>query len=201
MNIAELQEYLQNVNITITAREIAGIWGMDETSYSRKKKVGTPIKYKNLKQLEEKLGINLTNTTSISTVTVNYYPEAIASCGNGTYTMSENYTKCEMPATFFKNKTMTGNYSMCHARGNSMYPLIWDGDYIICEHQNGMDIKNGDMYIFCYDDQIYLKRLTKDINQIVVESENPDFKTQYIKDEDINRINLIGHVIYSGRII
>ena len=39
MNIIELQDYLQNLKISITAREIAKIWGMDETSFSKKKKI------------------------------------------------------------------------------------------------------------------------------------------------------------------
>ena len=80
-----------------------------------------------------------------------------------------------------------------------MYPRIWDGDFVICEHKDNMKIENGEMYIFCFDDQIYLKRLTKNINQIVVESENPDFPTQYIEKEQMNDVHLIGHVICSGR--
>lgn len=40
MNILELQATLKKLNINITAREIAEIWGMDETSFSKKKKLG-----------------------------------------------------------------------------------------------------------------------------------------------------------------
>ena len=60
MNISELHEELKKRNINMTAREIAKLWNMDEASYSRKKRLNTEIKYKNLKQLEEKLNINLT---------------------------------------------------------------------------------------------------------------------------------------------
>lgn len=60
MNITELQNVLMKRNINITAREISTLWGMDESSYSRKKRIGSEIKYKNLKQLENKLGISLT---------------------------------------------------------------------------------------------------------------------------------------------
>lgn len=132
-------------------------------------------------------------------VSIDYYPDVLASCGNGTFEMSQECIKYDVPATLFPPSTDVKSYSMCHAKGNSMYPRIWDGDFVICEHKDNMKIENGEMYIFCFDDQIYLKRLTKNINQIVVESENPDFPTQYIEQEQMNDVHLIGHVICSGR--
>lgn len=60
MNISELQKELTERNINIPAYKIAEIWGMDETSFSKKKKNGTAIKLKNIEQLEQALKINLT---------------------------------------------------------------------------------------------------------------------------------------------
>lgn len=142
--------------------------------------------------------INITNKNE-ETIAVDYYPDVLASCGNGAYELSQNCIKYDVPATLFPPSQNVKGYSMCHAKGNSMYPRIWDGDFVICEHKDDMKIENGEMYIFCFDDQIYLKRLTKNINQIVVESENPDFPTQYIEKEQMNDVHLIGHVICSGR--
>lgn len=139
------------------------------------------------------------NNNNQKTITVDYYPDVIASCGNGTYEMSQECIEYQVPATLFPPSKNVKSYSMCHAKGNSMYPRIWDGDFVICEHKDNMKIENGELYIFCFDDQIYLKRLTKNINQIVVESENPDFPTQYIEKEQMNDVHLIGHVICSGR--
>lgn len=61
MNIYGLFERLKKFNIKITAKEICRIWGMDETSFSRKKKAETEIKHKNITQLENFLGIKLTS--------------------------------------------------------------------------------------------------------------------------------------------
>ena len=141
----------------------------------------------------------LNDKQNITTVSVNYYPDVLASCGNGTFEMSQECVKYDVPVTLFSPPKNVKGYSMFHAKGNSMYPRIWDGDFVICEHKDDMKIENGEMYIFCFDDQIYLKRLTKNINQIVVESENPDFPTQYIEKEQMNDVHLIGHVICSGR--
>lgn len=132
-------------------------------------------------------------------ISIDYYPDVIASCGPGGFEMSQECIQYDVPATLFPPSQNVKGYSMCHAKGNSMFPRIWDGDFVICEHKDNMKIENGEMYIFCFDDQIYLKRLTKNINQIVVESENPDFPTQYIEKEQMNDVHLIGHVICSGR--
>lgn len=61
MNILELIEELTKRNINMTDREIAAVWDMDPASFSRKKKSGTEIKYKNIEQIEDKLNIKLTS--------------------------------------------------------------------------------------------------------------------------------------------
>lgn len=153
-----------------------------------------------LKLLEQHFRIDFTKVNKEEDkISIDYYPDVIASCGPGGFEMSQECIQYDVPATLFPPSKNVKGYSMCHAKGNSMFPRIWDGDFVICEHKDNMKIENGEMYIFCYDDQIYLKRLTKNINQIVVESENPDFPTQYIEKEQMNDVHLIGHVICSGR--
>lgn len=153
-----------------------------------------------LKLLEQHFRIDFTKVNKKEDkITVDYFPDVIASCGPGGFEMSQECIQYDVPATLFPPSQNVKGYSMCHAKGNSMFPRIWDGDFVICEHKDNMKIENGEMYIFCFDDQIYLKRLTKNINQIVVESENPDFPTQYIEKEQMNDVHLIGHVICSGR--
>lgn len=172
--------------------EVSGAYiGQIESGIEPSEKVYTEIL--------NKYGYLLSDKLNFETISVDYYPDVLASCGNGTFEMSQECIKYDVPATLFPPSTDVKSYSMCHAKGNSMYPRIWDGDFVICEHKDNMKIENGEMYIFCFDDQIYLKRLTKNINQIVVESENPDFPTQYIEKDQMNDVHLIGHVICSGR--
>ena len=58
MNISELLTILKSHNIHMTSKEIADLWGMDVASFSRKKREGTQIKHKNIKQLEDELNIS-----------------------------------------------------------------------------------------------------------------------------------------------
>ena len=59
MNITELKAYLQNLNITMTDKKIADIWGMSKSVFSNKKKDGSAIKQKNIEQLEKALNIKI----------------------------------------------------------------------------------------------------------------------------------------------
>ncbi|MCM1003561.1 MAG: helix-turn-helix domain-containing protein [Candidatus Gastranaerophilales bacterium] len=59
MNITELQEILKLHDINLTGRALAEIWGVNEHTITDKKRNGSAIKYKNLKQLEEKFNITL----------------------------------------------------------------------------------------------------------------------------------------------
>ena len=210
MNFDEFSHTLQKyTNQKITQSEIAK--ALDVTQSAIAKRISrdgdftlkdlfkAQSYFKNLYNLKDfSFSDSEENDYNLATVQVDYYPDVLASCGNGTYEMSQEVIKYEVPANLFPPSKDVKGYSMCHARGNSMYPRIWDGDFVICEHKDNMKIENGEMYIFCYDDQIYLKKLTKNINQIVVESENPDFPTQYIEREEMNNIHLIGHVICFG---
>lgn len=66
MNIDELYSNLEKLNINPSNRDLAGLWGMDAASFSRKKKAGTPIKYKNIIQVEEFFNIKILKTTNYS---------------------------------------------------------------------------------------------------------------------------------------
>lgn len=203
MNVSEVLEKLQKLtNARIVKADLARALNIDPAALRRKELSQIDFKPGEIKLIEEAFNVNLSVNNSnydSPTVSVNYYPDVIASCGNGTYEMSQECFKYQVPSNILPVSKDIKGYSMCHAKGNSMYPRIWDGDFVICEHKDDMKIENGEMYIFCYDDQIYLKRLSKNINQIVVESENPDFPTQYIEKDEMNNLHLIGHVICSGR--
>lgn len=204
MHYNEVIETLQKLTgEKLTQTQIAKILGLQQSAISGRANRNSAFSFEELRKIEDAEGVAgfLTGEFLISkdVIKVDYYPNVLASCGNGTYEMSQECIQYDVPANLFPPSKDVKSYSMCHAKGNSMYPRIWDGDFVICEHKDNMKIENGEMYIFCFDDQIYLKRLTKNINQIVVESENPDFPTQYIEKEQMNDVHLIGHVICSGR--
>lgn len=205
MNILELQTTLKKLHINITAREIAEIWGMDETSFSKKKKVGSEIKQKNIEQLENKLGIKLTNfhveiledPIEEEKITVDYYPGVFGSCGLGVFVLSEQKEQLNVPRKFFENFSSIKKYSVINAVGDSMQPTIYDKDKLIVEHWSGEQIKDNQVYVFCYNNEIFVKRLVKNVNEIVITSDNPNpiYRPRFIEKDDMNNVLIVGQIV------
>lgn len=130
-------------------------------------------------------------------INVDYYPDEFLSCDDGKLKYSENHITYKVPSEFFRNIDKKTNYLMFHTKENSMSPLIDLGDFVILENDKNKKINNGSLYVFTYKNRIYLKRLSVNINQVVVQSQNKDFLTQYIDSE--NSIDLIGEVICHGK--
>lgn len=214
MNIIELQNTLQNLQISITAREIANIWGMDETSFSKKKKSGTQIKYKNIVQLENKLGISLLTPDKIPTnyqealklagagkaigeeyIKLDYYPDVFGSCGHGTFVLSENKESLEIPYKCVKNFSKTKKYSIINAVGDSMTPYIYDKDKLIIEHYDGEQIRDNKIYIFRFYDNLFIKRLVLNLDQIIVKSDNKEYPVRYIERVEADNFQVIGRIV------
>lgn len=157
--------------------------------------------------LEEKFlnEVNKNNQPIISeTVTAYIYPEVFGSCGNGVFELSQEKYPVEIPKKhFFKEINPLKQYSVINAYGESMQPTIKDGDKLIVEHlQNGEQILDNKIYVFCYDDRISVKRLIYNIDEIIIKSDNPDketYKTKYIQKEDINNLLIIGQIVGLAR--
>ncbi len=195
--LTTLQNLKNELGFEPTQAHICKALGLKKATLSARLKRDNDFPEEEIKKLEEVWAIEIPRLND--EIILNYYPDVIASCGNGAFEMSQDFVSYSVPQKLLPALKSTNTYSMCKAKGNSMYPRIWDGDFVIIEHSEELKIENGELYIFCYDDQIYLKRLTKNINQIVVESENPEFPTQYIEKEEINNVHLIGHVVCWGK--
>lgn len=203
MNIIELQTILKKLDINKTAREIAEIWGMDETSFSKKKKNGTEIKQKNIEQLEKELGIKLAKiNTGIEASTeekiaVDYYPDVFGSCGSGKFVLSTQKEVIDVPKKLFQHFSSVKKYSVINAIGDSMSPTIYDKDKLIVEHWDGEQIKDNQVYVFAYNNEIFVKRLVKNVDEIVITSDNPNpiYRPRFIEKDDMNNVLIIGQII------
>lgn len=199
MNISELREKLNNFNICITDKEICKIWGMDTAAFSRKKAVGSEIKYKNLKQLEEAYNIDLTGTYKIrlyneDSIQIDYYTDIEASCGNGVFPVSETVEKITIPLKAITDYSINANYSIIKAKSDSMMPEIKPKDLLIIQKYEGEPIKDNHIYIFIYDGCLYCKYLSNNLGQIIVRSANSLYPIRYIEKEDLNNFTILGEV-------
>ena len=206
MNIDELFEHLTKLNINLSGREISSIWGMDEASFSRKRKAGTEIKYKNIEQLEKKLDISLIKTKPQKENTytnIPVYGDVSASCGYGAIVNNENQTAVYPVATqILKYLGVDEKYcDMIFASGDSMEPVITHGDALMLDRSK-REVIDGQIYIIRYDNELMCKRLQKlPPKRIKVISDNKKYESYTIdlSEPEID-FEIIGRVMWYSRV-
>ena len=199
MLIDEKINDLQNlIKRKITYEELAPILGVESGNAIRNWKYRKrPLKDFEIQKLDEAFNIVSTkqNKTSDS-VTLDYYPDIFGSCGNGVFELSQEKDQIIVPKkAFFEKFSPVKQYSVINAKGNSMMPLFYDNDKLIVEHWNGEQIIDNKPYIFCYKDEIFIKRLAKNVDQLMIISENKDYDIRKLTGNQLKDVNIIGQIV------
>ena len=181
MNIKELKEKLKTFNLYLTDKEIADCWGIDKSAFSRKQKFGSEIKLKHIEQLQHKYNISLINN-QLRNNTINILP-VCASCGNG----------ITIDTSLIDKYDINSQYSMVVAKGTSMTPTISNEDICVIKKFDGNFIDG--IYCFSFENDMYIKRLSKNLNQLICTSDNPEFEKIVLKGDELDKINIYGRVV------
>lgn len=143
-----------------------------------------------------KLNHNSTIFNSEQNYTLDYYPDIFGSCGAGEFVLSPEKQQIQVPDNvFFKKFSKVKKYSVINATGDSMQPFIYSGDKLIVEHWSGEQIIDNQVYVFCYDNEIFVKRLTKNINQLVIKSDNTFYDVIKLTGNDLSKIIIVGQIV------
>lgn len=188
-----------------TQQEIADILGLTRNAISSRAFRDKEYSYSEVEKLESAFKINFSNQGFIDDmhdnggeISVDYYPDVLASCGGGTFELSNIKEKIRIPKMCIEQYMPLTRYSVINAYGDSMQPTILSRDKLIVEFLESKVIKDNDIYIFYYNDRIFCKRLVQNIDSIVVISDNPDktiYPTSVIEKENMNDIHLIGRIV------
>lgn len=154
-------------------------------------------KKKYIDKLAKEYVENPKNSSLKTSISATYFSEAEASCGNGKYELSGVKELISIPKCFIRAYSSAKTYSVINASGESMFPTIQNRDLLIVEHTNDMNINDNDIYVFCYEDQVYVKRLVKNIDELIIKSDNqdPSYSTKILKKEDMNKVYIIGRIV------
>ena len=120
------------------------------------------------------------------------------SCGEPTFEEIHDAAPATYRAEYFKHKGIKAkNCKRFVVEGDSMEPLILDGDRILVNCAPVDKIIDNHIYVFIYEDTLRVKRLAKLLDgSLLVRSENPSFKDAIISPEDAERfVHIIGEVI------
>lgn len=196
MKIKELLDLIEKKSaVRINQSMISRALGVTRQNIYNRIKNNSEITISELEKIQDFFGLNLMgNNNGNGMIKIDYYPEIFASCGNGLLTFSEERETLEFSKNLIKNYSGNKKYSMIHAKGDSMSPYINDGDKLIIEHQDNNQIFDNKVYVFCYKSEIFVKRLSKNFDEILIKSENPEYKLKVISGEDTNEIRIIGQI-------
>ena len=194
MKTDKLLEKLQNtIGFTPKAKDFMQIlnFSNEQSFYSRVKR-NSDFSDEEIEKIEEHYGISLRGGDNNS-VELNFYPDVFASCGTGCMVFQESPEKFSVSKDSITDFSSNATYSVITAEGTSMYPIIFDGDKVILKHWQGEQIIDDKIYLFSYNDELFIKKLVKNIDQIIVKSENKEYPNRIITPNDTFKI--IGRVV------
>ena len=128
-------------------------------------------------------------------ISVDYYSDVFASCGNGSIVFSEDKIKLPLATILIEGFSKQKTYSMINASGNSMSPTIDNGDKLIVEHWQGAQIQDNKIYVFCFNNEFFVKRLSKNLDEIIIKSDNPEYRIRTINGTTANELILVGKIV------
>lgn len=179
----------------ITYMDIAKVLGYTKQYVSQIK--NDELTQTQREKIEKYYKIDLSKSVvSDDSIILDYYPDIFGSCGNGIFALSPVKEQLVVPKkAFFTRFSPVKHYSVINAYGDSMQPFICDRDKLIVEHYEGEQIIDNRPYIFCYKDEIFIKRLVKNVNQLVIIPENKDYDTIKLIGKELEDVNIIGQIV------
>lgn len=197
MKINEIFEILhKKTGNVVTQSILAKSLGVTRQSISNRIKNYSELTVSELEKIEKFFDIKIMQAcVDDKMINVDFYPEVFASCGMGTVTFSEEKFIVQLPKTLFLTYSESKKYSMICAKGDSMSPSIDSGDRLIVQHWDNSQIVDNKVYVFCYKSEFFVKRLSKNVDEIIIKSDNPNYNIRVIKGEDMNDLHIIGQVV------
>ena len=193
MKYSELLPTLQNlIGYKPTAKEISEVLNFSsEKIYYTRAQRDSSFSLEELEKLERKYKIDLIGGAG-NTTDLNYYPDVFASCGKGVMVFDDTSEKISVNKNTIPDFSENAMYSVINARGFSMYPVISDNDKVIIKHWQGEQIIDDKIYLFDYKGELFIKRLVKNIDQVIAKSED---KTLEPRPMETSNLTILGRVI------
>lgn len=202
MKYSQLLDSLQNlINIRPKQKDLATILDVSISVIGNRAVRDSNFSFEEIIKIEKAysiVGLLTGAATSIQTndncIDIEYFSDVWASCGTGAVVFEESKETISVPKTMIQNFSDSKKYSVINSRGDSMTPFIQDRDKLIVEHWQGGQIVDNCVYVFRYANELFVKRLVKNITQIVIKSDNPLYEPIKITDKDQD-FEVIGQIV------
>ena len=196
MKLDELLSILyKRVGIAVNQSMLADALGITRQTISNRIKNESEVTVSELKKVEEFFNISMFGEMPDDITYIDYYTDVFASCGEGSIVFSSEKNKLPISTSMINGYSKNKLYSMINATGNSMAPTIDNGDKLIVEHWSGNQIQDNKIYVFCYNGEFFVKRLSKNLDEIIIKSDNPEYRVRTIGGKSIMDLILIGKIV------
>ena len=196
MKLDELIQLISNIaGITVNQSMLADSLGITRQTISNRIKTQSEVTVSEIRRVEEFFKISIFSSVTDDIAYIDYYTDVFASCGNGSIVFSSEKTKLPIPISMISGYSKNKLYSMINASGNSMSPTIDNGDKLIVEHRNGNQIQDNKIYVFCFNNEFFVKRLSKNLDEIIIKSDNPEYRIRTINGKSAAELILIGKIV------
>ena len=196
MKIDELIQIIsEKTGAPVSQSLLAECLGITRQTVCNRIKNLSEVTVSELQKAEEFFKVKIFESSNSEIAYVDYYTDVFASCGNGSIVFSSSKTKLPISASIIRGYSKNKLYSMINATGNSMSPTIEDGDKLIVEHWSGEQIQDDKIYVFCYNNEFFVKRLSKNIDEIIIKSDNPEYRARTIPSKALSELVLIGKIV------
>lgn len=199
MKLNELMRLIEkNTEKPINQSILAKSLGITRQTVSNRIKNDSQVTVEELKRAERYFKIDLSNdkkTSDTGIVYLDYYPDVFASCGEGNIIFSNEKKKLAVHKTFIEDFSERKTYSIINATGNSMTPTIEPDDKLIVEHWDDSQIQDNKIYVFSFNNELFIKRLAKNFDEIIIKSDNPEYRLRTINGSTMNELQVIGKII------
>ena len=185
----------KRVGIAVNQSMLADALGITRQTISNRIKNESEVTVSELKKVEEFFNISMFGEMPDDITYIDYYTDVFASCGDGSIVFSSEKTKLPISTSMINGYSKNKLYSMINATGNSMAPTIDNGDKLIVEHWSGNQIQDNKIYVFCYNGEFFVKRLSKNLDEIIIKSDNPEYRVRTIGGKSIMDLILIGKIV------
>lgn len=89
--------------------------------------------------------------------------------------------------------------ALVSVRGDSMEPTLKEGDLVLLDRRE-QKARNDAIYVLRLDDELIAKRLQRGFDgSLTIQSDNPAYERQVLSAEQVDRLKIVGRVIWTGR--
>lgn len=119
--------------------------------------------------------------------------------GEGSFEVDENIRDYWMFRTeWLKSKGVDSDMILIDVHGNSMEPELKDSDTVMIDTSR-KEILAGSIYAVGIDDTIMVKRIEKHPGKLVLISDNKDYETIYLNQNEMESVRIIGKIVWISR--